>query len=225
MFAKYTKRHYESWVTFAREKGYGDDVQPVLVSGFDMTRDFAMVAYANEGTALEADLTITVPMLASASTSVWGTWRTRCSPHTNYGPQQCSLPSSNQAIGFPSTQPVDARSIPNEFDQCVFIRYYTARSRKWMPPKVIRAGAGPHDFGSGDNRGDAFQELTTQSDTEPTMDGDGDLEGQSELTTDDTDFESVVVIRNTPYVWFLPHPSVSALTFALRIGNMTAGMS
>ena len=34
-FERYTKRHYESWAVFARYKQYGDDVWPVLVSGFD----------------------------------------------------------------------------------------------------------------------------------------------------------------------------------------------
>ena len=211
-FEKYTKRHYESWVAFARHKEYGNDVHPVLVSGFDMTRDFAMVAYSNESTSLESDLTIAVPMLASASASVWGTWRTKCTPHINYGPQQCILPPSDRAIDFPSQS--DTRSIPNEFDQCVFVRYYTMRSRKWMFPKVIRAGAGPHDLGSGENRGGAFPELMVQSEAEPAMTGD----------EDDTGDEPDIVVRNTPYVCSLPYPFVSALTFTPRMKSMISGV-
>ena len=204
-FEEYTKRHYESWVKFARHKKYGKNVQPVLVYGFDMTRDFAMVAYSTEGVSLESDLTIAVPMLASASASIWGTWRTRCSPHINHGPQQRSPPSRRRAIDSSSSQWQDARSIPDEFNQCVFIRYYTMRSRKPLAffPKVIRAGAGPHDLGSGDNEGDTFPELTVQSNAEPTTSGDGDLGGEWDLTTDDTDPESGAVVRNVPYVWFL----------------------
>lgn len=196
-FEKYTKRHYESWVAFARQKQYGNDVQPVLISGFDMTRDFAMVAYSHEGASLETDLTITVPMLASASASIWGTWRTRSSPHTNCGPQICSPPPPERAIDLPS-QSVDTRHIPNEFNQCVFIRYYTMRLRKRLAlfPKVIRAGAGPHDLGSGDNSGDTFPELPSRSDA----DGDEDLGGEWDLTTNDTDSEPDVVVRNAPYV-------------------------
>jgi len=212
-FEKYTKRHYESWVAFARHKEYGNDVQPVLVSGFDMTKDFAMVAYSNEGSSLESDLTIAIPMLASASASVWGTWRTRCSPHTNYGPQQCSFLRSDRVIDLPSTQS-DARSIPDEFNQCVFIRYYTMRSRKWIPPKVIRAGAGPHDLGPGDNRRGTLPELTAQSDVKLTMTSD----------EDDIDDESDIVVRNTPCVCYLLSPSMSALTFSLRTENMIAGV-
>jgi len=159
VFEKYIKRHYESWVKFARSEGYGDDIQPVLVSGFDATKDFAMLAYTNEGTFLEAGSDVAVPMLASAYASVWVTRHTRCSPHFKSGPQSWDLLPMVQAIDFPSSQLANARTIPTGFDQCVFIRYYTMRS-KWLFPKVIRAGAGPHDLGSGGNRGCAFLELT-----------------------------------------------------------------
>ena len=225
-FENYTKRHYESWVAFARHKQYGNNIQPVLVSGFDMTRDFAMVAYSNEGASLESDLTIAVPMLASASASLWGTWRTRCSPHTNVGPQQPSPLPRGRAIEFPSSQSVEEGSIPYEFDQCIFVRYYTMRSRRWMFPKVIRAGAGPHDLGSGDNIGDTFPELAVQPDAEPTTSGDENLRGQWDPTTDDEDEDDDpdVVVRNTPYVWLLPRPFASALTFTSRTRNMPAGV-
>ena len=180
-FEKYTKRHYESWVTFARDKQYGDDVRPILVSGFDMTRDFAMVAYSYEDASLVSDVTMTVPMFASASASIWGTWRTRYSPHTNCGPQDCIPPE--QVIDIPSLQLEEVETIPSAFNQCVFIRYYTMRRRPLrLFPKVIRAGAGPHDLDPGDNSGDAFPDLMVQPDPEP---------------TDDT------VIRNTPSVWSL----------------------
>ena len=209
-FERYTKRHYKSWVAFARHKDYGNDVQPVLVSGVDMTRDFAMVAYSYEDTSLESDLTIAAPMLISASASLWGTWRTRYSPHTNYGPQECSPPSLEQAIDIPS-QSAEAGIIPSAFNQCVFIRYYTMRSRRpfGLFPKVIRAGAGPHDLGSGDNTGDTFPELMVESNAEP---------------TDDDSLEQDVVIRNTPDVRFLLCAFVSTLNFTFRMRNMTAGV-
>jgi hypothetical protein len=76
-------------------------------------------------------------------------------------------------------------------------------------PKVIRAGAGPHDLGSGDNRGDTFPELTVRPMLNLRRD-DEDLGGQWDPTTDDTDSESDIVVRNTPSVWFL-----RALPFSL----------
>ena len=69
-----------------------------------------------------------------------------------------------------------------------------------MFPKVIRAGAGPHDLGSGDNRGDTFPELTVHSDAESAMDADEDPGGQWSLDTDDAGSEPDIVVRNTPYV-------------------------
>ena len=199
-FERYTKRHYESWVAFARQKEYGDNVQPVLVYGFDTTRDFAMVAYSNEGASLESDFTVTVPMIASASVSIWGTWHTRCSPHTNYGPQQWGLPPLERAINPPSPQPTHTENIPDEFDQCVFVRYYTMRRRRFMFPKVIRAGAGPHDLGPGDSEGDTFPELMVQSGVEPTTSGDEDFTGQCGPATNDANYDPDAVVRNIPSV-------------------------
>ena len=198
IFEKYTKRHYESWVAFARQKGYGDDVQPVLVSGFDMTKDFAMAAYSNVSASLESDLTIGVPTIASASATLWGTWRARHSPHTNYGPQECIPPPPGRAIDFSSLQLAETPRIPSEFNQCVFIRYYTMRMKLRLFPKVIRAGAGPHDLGSGDNTDDTFPDLLVQLDAESTLSSDDDPEEEGE----DTDLEPGNVIRNTPSVWY-----------------------
>ena len=98
-FRRYTVRHYESWVAFARHKEYGDDIQPVLVSGLDMTRDFAMVAYSNESTPLGSSQPFAIPMFASPSFR--GTWRTRYSPHINHGPRLRSPPPRERAIYSP----------------------------------------------------------------------------------------------------------------------------
>ena len=185
-FKRYTKRHYDSWVALARRKDYGDDVQPVLVSGVDMTRDFAMATYSYEDVSLESDLTVAAPTLVSASASFRVAWRTRYKPHTNYGPQECTPPPPDQAMDISSLQ-LTGRIIPSAFNQCIFVRYYTMRSRGplWPFPRVIRAGAGPHDLGPGDNAGGAFPALVAQSDTE---------------TTDDVGDEPDTVVRNTPDV-------------------------
>ena len=95
-FERYTKKHFDSWVAFSREKVYSNDVKPVLVYGFNTTKDFAMAAFSNDGTSLAVDLTISVPMLGSASASVWRTGLA----HTNHGPQQCIPPSSSEPMGM-----------------------------------------------------------------------------------------------------------------------------
>ena len=93
-----------------------------------------------------------------------------------------------------------------------------------MFPKVIRAGAGPHDLGSGDNKGDTLPELTAQPDVEPTISGNEDPRGQWGPITDDTDSGSDIVVRNTPYVQSLYRSFISTLTSSPRMRNMIAGV-
>jgi hypothetical protein len=78
-------------------------------------------------------------------------------------------------------------------------------------PNVIRAAAGPHDLGSGDNGGDFFPELMVQSDAEPATSDDEDFGERWYPTTDDTGSDTDIVVRNTPSVWFSLHPSISSL--------------
>ena len=125
-FERYTKRHYKSWVAFARQKDYGDDVQPVLVSGFDMTRDFAMVAYSYEDTPIKPGMTIPAPTRFVSSPSFGVTWLARYTPYTNYGPQESILPLPGKGMDTSSLQSAQSGEIPSEFNQCVFIRYYTS---------------------------------------------------------------------------------------------------
>lgn len=61
IFKAYTKRHYESWVTFSRDTGHGDDNKPVLVTGVEMTRDFAMIPYSNDSVSLTSEFSTAVP--------------------------------------------------------------------------------------------------------------------------------------------------------------------
>ena len=218
-FEGYTKRHYDSWVKFIRDKQYGKDIQPILVTGFDVTKDFAMVAYLDDGTSLGAELTIDVPALASTSTSLWGTWFTRCSPHTNQGPQQ------SRAIGVTPSHSAEEGDVPIEFNQCVFIRYFTMKKRLWFFPKVIRAGAGPHDLGSGDNRGETFPELTVQSDSEPTRSSDEDPSVPGGFPTEGTSSQQDIAVQDIPDVRFLTWRFVQSLTLTLRMEDTIAGIS
>lgn len=199
-FEQYTKKHYDSWVQFAHDKRLGRDVRPVLVYGFDLTKDFAMVAYSNTGASLETDLTLSVPMVASASASLWGTWRTRGLTHTNYGPQQCIPPSFAQFSSM-SSGPTSTGTIADDYKQCVFVRYYTVRKQMGLFPRVIRASAGPHDLGSGHNRGDTFPELVAQPGSPPDDEDDpmgGD--GERDLVTGEACSDQGVVVRNVPDV-------------------------
>ena len=220
-FREYTKRHYKSWVKFASDKKYGENLRPVLVSGFDMTKDFAIMAYSDNRTSVQSGTTVSTPMFGPAPASAWGMWHTACSPHVKHGPQQRRPPSPTV---LPSLQSGSTESPTAEFNQCVFIRYYSMRLGLGFLPRVIRAGAGPHDLGSGENRSNAFPELTVRSDTDP-MSGDEDPGGQWDPATSDSGSEPDTVIRNVPYVRLFACSSVSPLIVAHRIKNMTAGTS
>jgi len=224
-FEKYTKDHYDSWVAFARENRHGNDIEPVLVTGVDMTRDFAMMSYSNNGGNLTAKFTTSVPGVGS----VWGTWRTSGSVYTNCGPHQSCSPSPTQTVDSTSsgtdraeaapdeyshTQTMDstspgtsrAETVPDEDNQCVFVRYYTMRKKLGIP-RFIKAAAGPHDLGPGsrDNEGcPLVEEYDSDSDSDSAsslFDDDGD--DRSSATSTESEFD--LVVHNTTPVRFFPH--------------------
>ena len=209
-FKAYTKRHYDSWVSFARDAGHGDDIKPVLVTGVDMTRNFAMMAYANSGVSLASEFTTLVPMIASASASAWGTWRTEGLVHTNCGPQTCCPPSPTLTTDLAPSGDIETETVPDQYNQCVFVRYYTMRKRALMFPRVIRAAAGPHDLGPGgcDDEGSPEVEAPFDSDSDSDVasnfwDGDGE-DDRSSVTSIDS--ESDIVVHNTASVRISPAP-------------------
>jgi len=132
---KYLKQHLQSWVEFARKGGHTWCIIPILVTGVSLTREFAMLAYPDNQTRLECKFSeATVPGIASTPASAWGSWRTQGLAYTSCGPhptrESHSSPSENPALGS---------GIPDEYTQCVFIRYYVGKISRFPIP----AGAGP----------------------------------------------------------------------------------
>ena len=160
-----------------------------------MTRDFAMMAYSTNSTHLSSEFSTSIPLLASASASAWGTWHTQGLVRTNCGPQVCNPPSSPDTPDPHPPNDTQFSATPNEYNQCVFIRYYTMRKRALMFPKIIKAAAGPHHFGSGSDYDEALPELTVQSgsdsDTESDSAGDSTTDYPSSVTSYDSDLELV----------------------------------
>ena len=218
-FEEYTKEHHNSWVVFARERGHPNDIKPVLVTGVDMTRDFAMVAYSNYGDDLTVEFTISAPGVVSP----WGTWRTPGVVYKNCGPQLCRPPSSTQAADLASSSNSHAQAVSDEYHQCVFVRYYAMRRRLGIP-RIIKAAAGPHDLGPGSRDGEgsppeAHCNSDLGSDTISSLfDDDGDGEG-SPATSSDSESETEAVIHNTVAVCsssFLPIHTCSKQPFVGR---------
>ena len=122
-FGDYIKQYYESWVDFAQEQGYPEDVRPILVTGVDLTRDFATAAYSDNRTPMECEFLATLPAVASNSADVWGSWHPQGFVHTNCGPDL-----AHQGLGL-NEGFAPGSKIPDEYTRCVFIRYYTIRKR------------------------------------------------------------------------------------------------
>ncbi|KAF9785317.1 hypothetical protein BJ322DRAFT_824180 [Thelephora terrestris] len=198
-FEKYAKEHYDSWVTFARETGHGD-VNPVLITGVDRTRDFAMMCYSNGDDDLECQFTTSAP-----GATDWGTWQKTGLVYTNHGPQLRCPPSSVQATELASSNDGNARTVADEYNQCVFIRYYTVRKRLGIP-RIIKAAAGPHELGRGGYDGDG-PSLEAHYDSEQDSDSDSESDTASSIFDNDSDddgcsilsddTESDVVMHNT----------------------------
>ena len=80
-----------------------------------------------------------------------------------------------------------------------------------MFPRVIRAAAGPHDLGSGDNRDDILPELTVQSgpdsDTGSSSSKDSTSGYSGSVTSSDSDLD---IFHNTPSVCRYSSPLASS---------------
>ena len=153
-FVKYIKQHYKSWDDFAREQEHPEDVRPILVTGVDLTQEFATVTYSDNESRMECEFSTTLPGVASTSVSVWGSWHASGSVYTNCGPHP-ALPRRNWG-----DNPAPESEIPDEYTQCIFIRYYTMCRKALRPavlkavPDVLKAGAGPYQLPKGDHRND-----------------------------------------------------------------------
>lgn len=140
-FQAYTKNHYESWVDFCVEQGHGDNIKPVLVTGVELTKAFSAMAYSDNRTHVECEFSVDAPAGGSVSLSAWGSWSNPGLVHTNSGPTLRHTP----AIQSADESPVSTSVVPEDHNQCVFIRYYTIR-KKFSVPLLTSAGAGPHQL-------------------------------------------------------------------------------
>ena len=161
VFDNYVKRHYDSWVEFARERGPdGKNIRLILVTAVDLTREFAMVAYSDNQSHVECEFSAAIHGVASTSTSVWGSWQpTAGSVHTNCGPHppwESSSSSQTTALG---------PEIQDEYTQCVFIKYSTIHKG----PIAVKAGPQlPKGNRKDDNLGEeGLQALSLEDSTKP----------------------------------------------------------
>lgn len=206
-FEKYAKDNHLAWAEFARCEGLGE-VNPVLVTGVDRTKDFAMMCYSDyDDEGLECQFRTLAS--GSASNTTWGTWETTRPVYKNQGPQSCFPPT--QTINPTSAGDNNAETVSDGFDQCVFIRYISVRSRRLWVPKIIKAAAGPHDLNTGgrDGEGSPLQAMYDSgsgsdiSSCSSNDDGDNDMSSVTSVGS-----ESDIVIHNPTTVRYLSSSSI-----------------
>jgi len=174
-FEKYIEHNYRSWVQLAD----GMDARPVLVTGFDVTKDFAVMAYSNKPPPHDPCLDC-FPMFESSRFPGRWEWHGEYKPNTHHGPQ-------------------DARGIPTEFNQRVFIRYHTIRYRTPFE-KILASLGGLRSLVLGGNRGEISPKPTVQSGAELPASGDEGIGRQLGPVTEDTGSEPGTTVPNTPPV-------------------------
>ena len=112
-FEEYMKKHYDSWVKFAKRQLRKVDIGPVLVTGVYRTRDFAMLCYSRSKVDGPVDCDFT-----STGDIGSGTWKKQGWVHTNHGPQSASPlggddPKSKPNTGSSSTSNPESSSASN----------------------------------------------------------------------------------------------------------------
>ena len=179
-----------------------------------------MMAYLKNGGSISSEFTTAVPGVASASVSAWGRWRTEGLVHTNCGPHiRYPPPLTRNTDPTPSGDDYTETNL-DDYNQCVFLRYYTMRKRAWVFPTVIKAAVGSHDLGPGDRGNGESPEVEVQSDPGSVPDtpynpcdedGDYDMSSVSSINSG-----SPIVVHNIPVV--CPQPCLLPLfTLTVRL--------
>ncbi|KAJ3552475.1 hypothetical protein NM688_g4134 [Phlebia brevispora] len=138
-FPKYMEQHHTSWVQYARKIGFGckpEDI--VLVRGTMKTSNWTVAAFQQDSRSGRASLNgsftpVGLPV-ASAGFNLALGQQTACHRDSRSRPLLAGTILSGE---------------PLSKDQCIFLRIYKAKSRflrVWKPPKVMEAGAGPHQL-------------------------------------------------------------------------------
>jgi hypothetical protein len=146
-FKRQFLRHYKAWVAFAHKNG--DDVELedlILVTGLDVTKDFAMLAFANDSGDFDINFQVGASQYATGSVGAWGSWRVESSVHDNWGPQDTAPPGTTSALRTVTSEGETINAAPSdEYRQCVFVRGYRVRRRLGVWPQVQKAAAQPQE--------------------------------------------------------------------------------
>lgn len=141
-------KNYKNWLAFARGRLFQDielrDL--VLVTGCDITRDWATATFTERSVDGSISFQAGAPSTGNAEVSFWGSWRTSTSIPHRCGPQSINNSFQNSGDSLIPTDDTSQRQTTPKSDQCIFIRAYRVHERPMFLPNVIRAAAGPSDL-------------------------------------------------------------------------------
>ncbi|KAF7797953.1 hypothetical protein EIP86_009160 [Pleurotus ostreatoroseus] len=158
-FPNYMKEHHRNWATFA-EQQLGLTHQPedlVLVRGWVKTSEWAVAAFKSKGRASGATISASFTPALSAGFEFKVSERQSMMAASNRGPKgvRSSPTTPNSSDANLSTAPQD---------QCIFLRYYKIRYRRFLSTKIVAAAgpsqlpdAPPEDQGPGVTASDTIQ--------------------------------------------------------------------
>jgi hypothetical protein len=152
VFKRHFLKHRRSWISFAQDQGHDVELEDlILVTGLDMTKDFAMISFANNSESFDIDFQVATSPYFAGSVGAWGSWRVERSVHVNWGPQDTAPPGTlraNAASALRTCASEDGSldAIASDgYRQCVFVRGYRVRRRFGVWPQVQNAAAEPQD--------------------------------------------------------------------------------
>jgi hypothetical protein len=150
VFKRHFLKHRRSWISFAQDQGHDVELEDlILVTGLDMTKDFAMFSFANNSKSFDIDFQVAASPYFVGSVGAWGSWHVKSSVHENWGPQNTAPPGTLRAASALRTCVSDDESTDaiasDGYRQCVFVRGYRVRRRFGVWPQVQNAAAEPQD--------------------------------------------------------------------------------
>ncbi|EPQ56031.1 hypothetical protein GLOTRDRAFT_138709 [Gloeophyllum trabeum ATCC 11539] len=154
-FREYCLKHYASWLTFANDTLGFDLVvsDHILVTGRDLTTQWAMVAFGTpelQGTLRHG---VSVPEMITAEFEIHSGWQTNMTGGVQhqYGPQASILLEPERAAESSEPRP--------DSTKCVFLRGYRIKERSFLTPKTIKAASYPPDLEREDRHHDSTSAL------------------------------------------------------------------
>lgn len=145
---RYMRDHYNKWLAFANSDDAPDgnagirEQDLIFVDGFDVTSDWALMAFQDAQRDVEIGFSAGVPSVATAHAGVWGGWHTAASIHRNCGPEKAYTTTCIHSTPENHAEVSDGKA---EADQCIFIRGWRVKKRPWWPTTLRAAGEVPPD--------------------------------------------------------------------------------